>query len=196
MSSVVNLDQATALLRNGQIGVLPTDTVMGLVASADNRSAVTRLYGLKQREGKPGTLIAPDESSLVALGLNHEDIARVSHLWPNPISVVLTCESDAVAHLHQGKGSLAVRIPADMRIQQLLRHTGPVVTSSANAPGQPPAQTLQQAQAYFGDAVDFYVAPERPIRAASSTVVQATGPTMTVLRQGSVILDPKTGDIQ
>ena len=46
-----------ALLRQGAIGALPTDTVYGLVCLANNEKAVARLYELKSRDHKPGTVI-------------------------------------------------------------------------------------------------------------------------------------------
>ncbi len=42
----------------GAVGILPTDTVYGLVARATDKEAVSRLYSLKGRDKKPGTIIA------------------------------------------------------------------------------------------------------------------------------------------
>ena len=52
-----------AVLQSGAVGVMPTDTVYGLVCQATNESSVARLYALKARENKPGTIIAADDNS-------------------------------------------------------------------------------------------------------------------------------------
>ena len=54
MTPLNTLIEAIPLLLNGQVGVVPTDTVYGLAACASNEQAVTRLYALKHRERKPG----------------------------------------------------------------------------------------------------------------------------------------------
>ncbi len=52
------------------MGVLPTDTVYGLVARRLDQAAATRLYRLKKREQKPGTVIAASIDQLVELGIH------------------------------------------------------------------------------------------------------------------------------
>ena len=61
------------------------------------------------------------------------------------------------AYLRQRRESLAVRIPDDETLRQLLSQTGPLMTTSANAPGEPTATTIASARNYFGSTVDFYV---------------------------------------
>ena len=77
------------LISRGSVGVFPTDTIYGLVASAANQPAVQRLYELKHRERKPGTVIAANTQQLIDLGVPRESIEAVAHLWPNPVSLDL-----------------------------------------------------------------------------------------------------------
>lgn len=178
-------------LREGCVGVLRTDTIYGLVARAENEQAVAHLYEIKHREGKPGTLIAASVSQLRLLGLDDEHLRKVVHLWPNPVSVVLPA-SESLAYLHQGKASLAVRIPKDEELRALLEQTGPLLTSSANWPGEDPAHTIEEAQDYFGDEADFYVDSGDTRDAQASTVCQLKDDgTLEVLRQGSISIEQK-----
>lgn len=181
------------LLREGAIGVMPTDTLYGVVAQASNEAAVAKLYELKKREKKPGTLIAASIDQLVELGLKKRYLDAVKDYWPNPISVVIPT-GPALPYLHQGKYSLAVRIPADMELRALLESTGPLVTSSANDPGQKPAQTIKQAVDYFGGAVDFYV-DGGTLDGAASTIIRIVDDAVEVLREGAVTVDEETGRI-
>lgn len=181
------------LLREGAIGVMPTDTLYGVVAQASNEATVAKLYVLKKRENKPGTLISASIDQLVELGLKKRYLDAVKDYWPNPISVVIPI-GPALPYLHQGKYSLAVRIPADKELRALLESTGPLVTSSANDPGQKPAQTIEQAVDYFGDSVDFYV-DGGTLDGAASTIIRVVDDAVEVLREGAVTVDEETGRI-
>jgi len=178
-----------SLLTDGAVGVLPTDTVYGIVARAADRTAVARLYRIKHREGKPGTLIAANIEQLTELGIDATSLERVAPLWSAPISIVLPVDSH-LTYIDQGKASLAVRIPQLPDLQRLLEQTGPLLTSSANLPGEPPASTVPEAQDYFGDAVDFYVDGCDMSVSISSTVALLTAEgALSILRQGAVIIE-------
>ena len=186
-------DTVSETLRiSGTIGVLPTDTVYGVVARAQDQEAVRRLYELKSREHKPGTLIAADTGQLESLGLQHRYLAAVAHYWPGAVSVVVPCGPE-LAYLHQGVGSLAVRIPDVPDLRALLSRTGPLLTSSANDPGAPTAQNIDEARQYFGDKVDFYVDGGDLSGRAPSTVLRIIDDTVEVLRQGAVPINAQTG---
>jgi L-threonylcarbamoyladenylate synthase len=128
--------QLPMLLKQGKVGVVPTDTIYGLASLASNAEGMARIYSLKQRENKLGTFIAANIEQLIAIGLDEESLRSVAHLWPNPISVVVSLKTGQ-SFLDLGKGSLAVRIPKDEQLLQLLESTGALATSSANLFSQP-----------------------------------------------------------
>lgn len=170
------------------VGIIPTDTIYGVVARAVDRAAVARLYKIKHREQKPGTLIAANIDQLVELGLKRRYLTAVEQWWPGALSVVIPC-GEELTYLHQGKRSLAVRIPDKAELLELLESTGPLLTSSANHPGQPPANTVAEAKAYFGDEVDFYEDGGDLSGHQPSTVVRIVDDAIEILRPGAVQLD-------
>lgn len=178
-------DIAKKLREIGAVGVLPTDTVYGLVARADDPTAVQRLYDLKHREGKPGTIIAADVEQLVELGLKARYLKAVEQYWPGAVSVIVPCGPE-LEYLHEGKFSLAVRIPDEPLLRELLGSTGPLLTSSANLPGEPTAVNLREAQTYFDDDVDFYVDAGDMSDRKPSTIIRVVDDAIEVLREGSV----------
>jgi tRNA threonylcarbamoyl adenosine modification protein (Sua5/YciO/YrdC/YwlC family) len=178
-------DEAADILKAGGVGVIPTDTVYGIVAGAADAAAVVRLYALKRRERKPGTIIAASAEQLIGLGLDEGAIRAAEHLWPNPISLIVAA-NQRLDYLHQGVGSLAVRIPDDARLRALLERTGPLLTSSANQPGEAVAADMHEAQDYFGDSVDCYVDGGNMTGRAPSTIVRIEGTKVVVLREGAV----------
>jgi len=185
---ITTAQQAIAFLQHGKIGVIPTDTVYGLAARAHDQVAVARLYAAKHREHKPGTVIAASVEQLIELGVDQTALEKVSHLWPNPLSAVLPA-SPATAYLHQDVPGIAVRVTADPQLRQLILATGPLLTSSANLPGQPESATIQQAWDYFGDTIDFYVDGGNLAGRLASTIIKVdeTG-NITVVRQGALSL--------
>lgn len=172
-------------LQAGEVGILPTDTVYGLCCSTANKHAVERLYTLKDRQQKPGTVLAADVGQLVSLGFPRRYIKAVEQFWPNPVSIVLPTTA-TLAYLDQGKMSLAVRIPADGVMTMLLQQTGPLLTSCANPPGQPVANTVAEAQAYFGEGIDFYVDGGDMSSRQPSTIIRVVDDVVEMIREGAV----------
>jgi tRNA threonylcarbamoyl adenosine modification protein (Sua5/YciO/YrdC/YwlC family) len=158
-------------------------------------AAVQRLYNLKSRENKPGTLVAASIDQLVELGLKRRYLTAVEQFWPGAVSVIIPCSDPALAYLHQGKMSLAVRIPEDKKFLSILKDTGPLITSSANLPDQDPAETVEQAQNYFGDKVDYYQDGGSLKGRQPSTLIRIVDDAIEVLRSGTVEVDEGTGKI-
>lgn len=177
--------QLASLINEGKIGVLPSDTVYGVVAKASDKEAVGRLYALKKRENKPGTIVAASIEQLEELGIKRRYLTAVEQYWPNPISVVIPSGFN-LGYLDLGKMSLAMRIPNDKKFVSLLKKTGPLVTSSANTPGDPPAETVEAAKKYFGDKVDFYVDGGKISNEHASTVIRIIDDAIEVLREGAL----------
>jgi len=171
------LQRAAQLLRSGAVVAFPTDTVYGLGASADDEVARRRIYQIKGRPvGLPLILMVAAVSQLE--GLVHVD-SRAEEMmrkwWPGPLTLILYAF---------GGGTLGVRIPKHKVALALLRHAGPLLTTSANLHGQDPAMDADQAGALSGvmAVVDGGVAPG----GTASTVLDLTGPEPHVLREGAI----------
>lgn len=170
------------LLNSGAVGVIPTDTVYGLVARAADPKAVARLYSLKNRVKKPGTVIAGSIEQLLELGLEAKYIMADQQFWPGPISVVIPHDID---YMSQGIGSQPFRIPDDEDLRKLLLKTGPLQTTSANHPTEEPAANIQEAQSIFGDSIDFYVDGGEQSERPPSTIIRINDGKVEVIREGA-----------
>ena len=171
------LTRAAQLLRGGGVLAFPTDTVYGLGASVDDEVAQKRIYQIKGRPvGLPLILMVAAESQLE--GLVHVDSraeAYIRRWWPGPLTLILHAK---------GGGTLGVRIPKHKVALELLRHAGPLMTTSANLHGQEPAMSAEEALALKGvmGVVDGGLAPG----GAASSVLDLTGPEPHVLREGAI----------
>lgn len=190
MHVIKDFSEASRLLHeSGTIGVIPTDTVYGVAARAVDEEAIKRFYELKQRQQKPGTLIAANIEQLVTLGIPRRYLTPVMHYWPNPMSIIIPTVP-ALGYLDIGKGSLAIRIPSHQQLHQLLGSTGPLMTSSANQPGQPPATTAAEAQHYFAGQVNFYLDGGK-LQAVPSTIIRVIDDAVEVIRAGTIKINDK-----
>ncbi len=180
--------EVVELLKNGAVGVIPTDTIYGLVCAASHESAVGRLYDIKHRARQPGTTIAASVEQLQALGFPLRSLRAVEHLWPNALSVEMPARS-VPTYLSTGELTMAVRIPADEGLRGLLAQTGPLMTTSANHPAEPAATDIAGARRYFGDNVDFYVdAGDLGVR-PPSTIIRIIDDAIDIIREGAVKID-------
>jgi L-threonylcarbamoyladenylate synthase len=171
------LQRAAQLVRGGGVVAFPTDTVYGLGASADDEVAQKRIYWIKGRPvGLPLILMVAAESQLE--GLVHVDSraeAMMRKWWPGPLTLILYAI---------GGGTLGVRIPKHKVALDLLRHAGPMMTTSANIHGRDPAMTAAEAAELPGlmAVLDGGAAPG----GTASSVLDLTGPEPHVLREGAI----------
>jgi L-threonylcarbamoyladenylate synthase len=171
----------------GVVGVIPTDTIYGIVGSALNKKTVERIYKLRRRNPRKPTIVligsvADLKKFGVKVGVQEKKI--LNRIWPDKISVVLPCPSRKFAYLHRGTKTLAFRLPKPHWLRKLLAKTGPLVAPSANWEGKPPAKTIKEAQKYFGDQIDFYIDASRQA-SKPSTLVKIESGKLTVLRRGA-----------
>jgi len=183
----INDPELITLLKNGAVGVIPTDTVYGLVCRAADEVAVARLYEVKHRENKPGTLIAANIDQLVELGLKERYLKAVERFWPGAVSVRIPHQPNYL--VDPATGTVAVRIPDYPELLDLMKQTGPLQTTSANIAGDPVAVKLSEAQAYFSDTIDFYVDGGDLSGRPPSTVIQIIDDAIEVVREGAVKID-------
>lgn len=185
------LEQTLALiLLDGGIGVLPTDTIYGLVGSALSPQTVERIYELRKRnKEKPMIILISSIKDLsnFEIKLTDEQQESLQKLWPGKVSVVIPCESEKFDYLHRGQKSLAFRLPETQWLRQFLKKAGPIVAPSANFEGEQPAKTIEQAKTYFKDEPDFYL-DFGELNGEPSTIVELDGDEVRVLRQGAVKL--------
>ncbi|MCI5108651.1 MAG: threonylcarbamoyl-AMP synthase [Candidatus Pacebacteria bacterium] len=159
-------------IRRGEVVVMPTDTVYGLACSAFNKDAIERMYEIKERDrSKPFVFLISDIEDLSLFGIEYKK--GMEKYWPGPFSIILSCKT-SLEYLHRGKNTLAIRLPNDENLINLLRKTGPLATTSCNKEGMEPAKNIDEAKKYFGDEAGFYL-DKGVLFGKSSTIVDLSG---------------------
>lgn len=179
-----DIERAIMMIQDGGIGVLPTDTLYGLVGSAFNVDVIDRIYDLKERNpDKPLIVLISDIAQLEQFGVVTSDELRerLGAYWPGPYSVILPTIDDQFEYLHRGTSNIAFRLPDDEMLRDVIAQTGPIVAPSANVEGMPPAGNIEEARSYFGTDIDFYVEGEE-LRGNPSTIITFDGDEVNVER--------------
>ncbi|HEY1155927.1 MAG TPA: L-threonylcarbamoyladenylate synthase [Arthrobacter sp.] len=190
------LEHAQRAISEKKCVVLPTDTVYGIGADAFSPQAVTMLLVSKGRSRTmPPPVLIPRINALDGLATEVSADARklAEAFWPGGLTLILHAQPSLDWDLGETKGTVALRMPADEVALELLTLTGPLAVSSANRTGQAPAVTAAAAREQLADSVEVYLeGGPRPLEGEAgvpSTIVDATGPVLRVVRNGAVSLD-------
>lgn len=190
------LEHAQRAISEKKCVVLPTDTVYGIAADAFSPQAVTMLLVSKGRSRTmPPPVLIPRINALDGLATDISAEARklAEAFWPGGLTLIFHAQPSLDWDLGETKGTVALRMPADEIAQELLTLTGPLAVSSANRTGHAPAQTAAAAREQLADSVEVYLEggfrPAEGADAVPSTIVDATGPRLRVVRNGAVSLD-------
>ena len=110
----------------------------------------------------------------------------IEAFWPGALSLVVRQAPSLSWDLGDTNGSVMLRMPLHPVAIELLREVGPMAVSSANISGQPPAVNADEARAQLGDKVEVYLDAGPATKQAASTIVDLTGATPRVLREGPI----------
>lgn len=183
--------RAAALLREGRLVGLPTETVYGLAGDATSDRAVAEIFAAKGRpKFNPLIVHAPDAEAAAALAEMPEIARRLAHrFWPGPLTLVLRRKADSPISLliSAGLPTLALRVPDHPVALAVLRAAGrPLAAPSANPSGRISATTAAHVAEGLGERVAL-VLDGGPCRIGiESTVLDVAGARPAILRPGAV----------
>jgi L-threonylcarbamoyladenylate synthase len=175
-----------AILSEGGVAAIPTETFYALAAEPRSETGVARIFRIKGRDdGKPLLVLFSERSTLAALGVAADSptLDRFLQIWPAPLTVVLPLSAPIAAS--RSATVLAVRMPADAAVLELLSALGPLTGTSANRSGAPSLSDPDAVANALGDDLDVLVDGGRTPAGPPSTVLDATQTPPVVLRPGA-----------
>ncbi|MEO5841207.1 MAG: L-threonylcarbamoyladenylate synthase [Acidimicrobiales bacterium] len=172
-----------AALRRGAVVVIPTDTVYGLAARADDADAMARLFALKSRDGAKSIAVLVADLGQ-ARSLTTHGLDRFAPFWPGPLTVVVPRAAGAVLHLGTDESTVGIRCPDDAFVRRLALEVGPIAATSANEAGEPTPATAREIAEIFASVA--LVVDGGPRHGVASTVIDATVDPPVLLRAGSL----------
>ena len=162
MRRYVSPTEAAKALREGKVALVPTETVVGLVAA---EPGLRRIEQIKSRDpAKPLALLCASAKEAFSLAASVPPLARrlADLYWPGPLTLVLD---------RAGGGTVGVRVPAGPVVRELLAaYGGPLYATSANVSGEPAPKGLEEVDPRVSEAVDVIVGGEPGSGEASAVV--------------------------
>jgi L-threonylcarbamoyladenylate synthase len=174
-------------LERGGVGVIPTDTVYGLVCLPAWPEAVERVFALKGRPPEQRLpVIVGSQEELDSLGVEFGDAAArvAAAFWPGALTIVVGVREPKVDWL-AGRDEVAIRMPESELVQALTALVGPFLMTSANRHGAGTQSTLRGVLADLAGHPDVAV-DGGPLSVLSSTLVNVNLPEPAVEREGVV----------
>jgi L-threonylcarbamoyladenylate synthase len=186
------IDAAQRLLAGGVVAI-PTETVYGLAACANNPGAIARVFAIK---GRPTShplilhLLTPEDLPEWVAEIPTEASVLAHACWPGPLTLLLR-RSDKVSDLITGgRDTVAIRVPAHPIAQQVLKESGPLVAPSANRFGHVSPTTALHVQddlcSHLNPDTDGILEGGQCQIGVESTIVDCTVSPVQILRHGGI----------
>jgi L-threonylcarbamoyladenylate synthase len=185
------IQPALEILQNGGLVAFPTDTVYGLGALAFNNNAIESIYKAKDRPiEKAIPILIGDVEALELVAENIPQMALIfaSGFWPGPLTCVVP-KKHTLPHAVSATSTVAVRIPDHKDARNLLRAAGPLAVTSANISGKPNPSTALEVYDQLNGRIPLILDGGKTPGGIPSTLVDCTGDTPKLLREGPISLE-------
>ena len=186
----MDLVQAIAAIKRGEVIVFPTETLYGLGADALNDEAVEKVFQLKGRDSQnPIPVLIADQEMLHRLVAEISPTAEMlmETFWPGALTIVLPARANLPQPIVNSTGGVGVRISSQPIANQLIKDLRrPLTATSANPSGRQAACTLQQAKSYFAEAIDIFIDGGKLPSKIGSTVVEIIEDKIKIIREGEI----------
>jgi L-threonylcarbamoyladenylate synthase len=188
--------EAAQVLAAGGLAAIPTDTVYGIAVALDTPGGIERLFAAKNRPpDRAIALLLADAAQAAEIGVIDGAAERLAAaFWPGGLTLVVPRRTDTKLPAALTGGALApgaiptvgLRVPAHDAPRALARALGPLPTTSANRSGEPEARDADEIERLLGEAVDVIVDGGPSAGGPPSTVVDCTGSSPVILREGAI----------
>ena len=183
----VNLEQAIALLKSGNVVAIPTETVYGLAADASNEAALRQVYAIKQRPAdNPLIVHIANANQVNDWAAEFPPLAQklAQAFWPGPFTLVLPAKNSVSNIVRGGQPTVALRVPAHPVALELLKKSGLALAApSANKFTQLSPTTAAHVRVGLGDSVGVLDGGACKV-GIESTIVAVMGDEWQLLRLG------------
>ncbi len=157
--SSLAITQASGVLNNNGVIAYPTEAVWGLGCDPFSERAVSRLLAMKRRQFGMGLILVAAEIKQLfpfLAGLSQSRLDQLKASWPGPQTWLVPNNFVAPPWITGGRDTLAIRVTDHPVAAELCRSFGgPLVSTSANPHGFPPAKSRLKVNLYFRNQLDY-----------------------------------------
>lgn len=184
------INYAAETLKNGGIGIFPTDTVYGIGCNAFDEIAIKKLFKLKSRNySKPINVLISDIKMLDTLvnNISEKEQKLIAEFWPGALTIIFNKKDTVPNLLTSNLNTIGVRIPNNQTCLDLLNSAGiPIATTSANISNEIPGIKISDFYNTFNNKVDFILDDGISDIKMASTIVQIIDNVLYIHREGII----------
>lgn len=173
----------------GGIGVIPTDTVYGLVCDALNIESVDKIYKLKKRDyNKPLVILVSNIEMLKKCirNLNDLELDIINKYWPGELTIVFKKSNYIPDIVAGGTDEIAIRMPNNKELVDLINSVDrPLVATSANVSSQDTITNINKLEDSIKDNMDFII-DGGTINNSASTIIKVIDNKIKIYREGNL----------
>ena len=171
---------AVKLIKDGELVIVPTDTIYGIVTLPGNQDTIDRLYDVRKREPEPALsllITSPDIMTKLALA-NYAALQLAQRFWPGPLTLILP----PLIH----NTPVALRVPNFPLLQPLFKSVGGCLfASGAILSDRSPTINAQEAALLFDSQIALILDGGPAPYGLPSTIVDCTRHPPFLARRGA-----------
>ncbi len=191
-SKDIDYSKIVDFLKNGEIGVYPTDTAYALGCDATNKKAVEKIFCAKSRlESKTlPVIVGSFDMALEWFVFDSKALMLAKEFWPGPLSMVLPVKKNLLSFGVSEKGFSCVRVPKnEIACKLSIELKAPLVSTSANLSGGETCYSVESVIKSLGantDMLSFFIDQEDLPRLGVSTIVKLCDNKVKIIREGII----------
>lgn len=180
---------ASRSLQNGEVIVMPTDTVYGLAALAEDESAVKKIFKIKNRPKTMPLIIfvrSLEEAKKIA-EFNELDIILAKNFWPGPLTLILNKKKKKIYNGDKRLSKIGIRIPRNKAMLSLLNNIKkPLATTSANLHKEKNERSIKNLKILSNKDLKIAIFSNEKMTFKESTLVATYANEVKILRHGQL----------
>ena len=188
-SSNDTIQLASRSLQNGEVIVMPTDTVYGLAALAEDESAVKKIFKIKNRPKTMPLIIfvrSLEEAKKIA-EFNELDIILAKNFWPGPLTLILNKKKKKIYNGDKRLSKIRIRIPRNKAMLSLLNNIKkPLATTSANLHKEKNGRSIKNLKILLSKDLKTAIFSNEKMTFKESTLVATYANEVKILRHGQL----------
>jgi L-threonylcarbamoyladenylate synthase len=171
----------------GKIICFPTDTVYGVAAIASDKEAVEKIYKMKNRsERKPLAILCSNIKQIEEYVEVIDEAVKflMKKYWPGALTIIFKKRPGKGDYL--SKDTIAFRMPNSKLALAIIDHFSLMATTSVNLSGEIEMNNIDEIVEKFANWIDYIVTDEAYLSNVPSTVLDATGDSLNIVREGNI----------
>ena len=188
-SSNNTIQLASRSLQNGEVIVMPKDTVYGLAALAEDESAVKKIFKIKNRPKTMPLIIfvrSLEEAKKIA-EFNELDIILAKNFWPGPLTLILNKRKNKIYNGDKRLSKIGIRIPRNKAMLSLLNNIKkPLATTSANLHKEKNERSIKNLKILSNKDLKTVIFSNEKMTFKESTLVATSTNEVRILRHGQL----------